>query len=196
MKLNILTAVTCGLCVALITTVGYAQRGMGENAGVARQATRPEIVSISGTVREVTFEPCQQTTGRALAGVHVLMEDEAVTWNVHLGPWAAVNFMAEQLDVGTPISVDGFRTTLMQPQHLVAVRLTIDGAEPVELRDADLRPFWAGGGVWRDDNASAWGRGRGAGMGGGGRGPGRGRGAGGGRGRGPGGMGSWFTPAP
>lgn len=195
MKPNILTAVASGLCVALITTAGYGQRGMGENVGVARQATRPEIVSVSGTVRELTIEPCQQTTGRALAGVHVLIEDGERMWNVHLGPWAAVHFMAEQLDPGTPISVDGFRTKLMQPEHLVAQRVTINGAEPIELRDADLRPFWAGGGVGWYADAPFWGRGRGAGMGGG-RGPGRGRGAGGGRGRGPGGMGSWFTPEP
>ena len=192
MRLSNAAVMATVLGVMLTTGVSYGQRGMGDSDGVARQAVRPEIVSIAGTVREVISEPCQWTTGRFPVGTHVLVDVGEDEINVHLGPSGVVSTIAERLEVGMPISVEGFRTPKMPANHLVAQRLIVADEDPIVLRDAQLRPFWAAGAGWLDDSTPGSGRGAGMGRGPGwgrgagmGRGPGWGRGAGGGRGRGP-----------
>jgi hypothetical protein len=197
-------------CCVLSASDAYGQRGIGDRAGVAQQADKPDLVSLSGEVTAIETGPCEQTTGWAPMGTHVVLKtSKGKELNVHLGPAVAVKHVVDKLKVGETVSVKAFRTEQMLKQHYVAQSLVI-GGESIELRDENLRPLWAGNpAAWR-----GWGRaqaGDGYGYGGGygrgscplwggppsGRGPGwggRGRGAGfgrmgrrgGGYGRGPG----------
>jgi hypothetical protein len=169
----------CLVAVMVMNSPAKAQRGMGDSEGVARQATLPEIVVVSGRVTAIEREPCQQSTGRAAVGAHLLLAaSDDLELNIHLGPAPAVAFALKELAVGDEISAHVFRTDKMPENHFVAQVLEVDG-EPFELRDADLRPVWAGGGP-----VSAWERGGGRGDWGRGGPPSGGFGRG--RGRGPG----------
>jgi len=91
------------------------------------------------------------------------------TLNIHLGPVAAIEFVAKDLSQGQKVKVEAFRTKKMKKGQYVARTLTF-GSQTVELRDETLRPVWAGRG------GPGWGRGYGRGAG-----YGRGRGRGWGR---------------
>ena len=172
-------------CLGLASTA-LAQKGVGDLSGVAGQPIKPGIVSLSGKIIEVKTGPCESTTGRSLVGTHVILETaEKELLNVHLGPAAAVADTVARLSVGQPLAVRAFRTEKMKEKHYVAQSLTF-GKTTVELRDAGLRPVWAGGNVGPQRTAAGqaghgrargpgWGRGRGPGWGSG-AGPGWGRG--------------------
>jgi hypothetical protein len=139
--------------VGLGASEAFAQKGMGDQTGVARQAVKPEVVSLSGKITEVESGPCKATTGRSTVGTHVLLKAKGgKELNIHLGPQAEVADVAERLKVGERLAVKAFRTEKMPEGHYVAQVLKL-GDETVELRDAALRPVWAGG--------QAMGRGRG-----------------------------------
>jgi hypothetical protein len=166
-----------------------AQRGVGDPQGIARQGLRPEIVALEGQVLEVRIGPCENTTGPSLAGTHFLLETAAdEPLNIHLGPAGQVDFLARDLKAGLRVKVQGFRTAQMKEGHYVAQTVAYDD-RIVDLRDANLRPVWAGGrgaGGWGYGAGAGMGRGRGAGFGYGfQRGGGQGRGYGAQRGRGP-----------
>lgn len=181
----IVLAITCGLAAS----VAHAQRGVGDPTGVAQQAVKPEVVSLSGNVLEVKTGPCENTTGRSPLGTHFLMKtEEEETLNIHLGPTVQVEFLAKELSAGKKVKVKAFRTDKMEESHYVAQSLAY-GDRTVQLRDESLRPVWAGGRGARNQATGVpaeFGTGRGWG----GYGYRRGRGAGGGygqqRGRGPG----------
>ena len=173
-----------------VAECAYAQKGMGEPSGIARQAVKPEVVSLSGKVLAIKTGPCEATTGRATIGAHFLLEtSKGKELNIHLGPAAVVNYVVRQLPIGKKVTVDAFRTAKMPENHYVAQALAFAG-KSIQLRDQSLQPFWAQG------NAVSRGRGnpqlgpgnvRGPGYGRGrGGGPGYGRGPASGRGYGPG----------
>jgi hypothetical protein len=186
----------------------HAQKGMGEETGVARQATRPPTILLKGRVLTTKIGPCEQTTGAAEIGAHFMLKtagDE--TLNIHLGPITAVAKIVEELREGRAVTVVAFRTSRMPGGHFVARSLTFED-RTIELRDASLRPLWArGNDSSRARRESPRGRG---GMNRGGMNRGkvnrsrgnRGRGHGGGRGRGGRGRGAprsgdrGFTPIP
>ena len=176
MKTRIMFVAIVALLGGLVVPPAHAQKGMGDSTGMARQAVKPEIVSFSGKVSEVKTEPCKKTTGRANVGTHFLLETaEAETLNIHLGPADTVADIAKKLKAGEQVTVKCFRTAKMEENHYVA-RLLVIGDESMELRDENLRPFWAGG---RGDSQWRPGKGRGYGWGNGdGYGAGRGRGQG------------------
>ncbi|MCU0960905.1 MAG: hypothetical protein MUF48_12440 [Pirellulaceae bacterium] len=182
----------CALWVLWGPGIGFvaAQRGVGDPEGIARQGVRPEIVTLEGRVVEVRTGPCENTTGRSWIGTHVLLETpEGEPLNIHLGPAGQVEFLARELEAGLPVKVQGFRTDQLQEGHYVAQTVAY-GDRTVHLRDANLRPVWAGGrgagGGWGYGPGPGMGRGRGAGFGYGyQRGWGQGRGYGAQRGRGP-----------
>lgn len=160
----------------------WAQRGVGEPTGVAQQAEKPEVVSLSGDLVEVVTGPCEHTTGPSLLGTHLLIKTQKKdkktqkdeTLNVHLGPAARVEFLVEGLSAGTTVSINGFRTEKMEKNHYVAQTVSY-GDRTVRLRDENLRPVWAGGrgrGNAAPGAAAGFGRGRGRR----GQGPGRGYG--------------------
>ena len=166
--------VIAAFLVGWTSATAYAQKGVGDRTGVARQSVRPEIVTLSGKLVEIDTGPCEMTTGPSTIGTHVILKTKGGKLNVHLGPAAAVADTVKQLPVGQQVTVAAFRTEKMKANHYVARSLTF-GKTTVELRDQTLRPVWAAG--------RGGGRGMGAGQGQGGQ---RGMGAGQGQGRGAG----------
>ena len=187
MKRGLTLLVAGGLFWGVVALPAHAQKGMGEQTGVGRQAAKPEVISLSGKVLAIETGPCKTTTGRADVGSHLLLKTpKGKELNVHLGPTAAVGYIIAQLPVGKKVTVHAFRTTKMPKNHYAAQSLTF-GSTTIRLRDASLRPFWAGGGaVSRGLAGSQWARGKGRGFR---YGPGWG---GPGRGYGRGGPGGWY----
>ena len=152
------------LSAALFALPAAAQKGMGEPTGVARQAVKPPVQAMSGTIKDIKIGPCERTTGRSLVGVHLVVQaenDKAI--NLHLGPEGALENVVDQLSVGQPITFEAFRTDLMPEGAYVAKSLKV-GNEEFDLRDDNLRPNWAiaarGGGPGM---GAGKGQGRGAG---------------------------------
>lgn len=200
--------------VAWLTSAApaMAQRGVGGDVGVARMAQPPAVVVLEGKLVEIKTGPCENRVDdprRAPIGTHIILESsEGKRLNVHLGPARAVAEIVKQLATDQKLAVHAFRTDALPADHFVAQRI-VAGEKSLELRDAALRPVWAGGGQaarggagggqgpGQGRNAAQF-QGRGTGQGGGpagpgwgaggGRSPGAGRGAAGrGPGRGPGG---------
>ena len=148
--LSIVAAFLFGLTLSLPAA---AQKGTGQQTGVARQADLPPIETLSGTVSEIDVGRCEMTTGRSAVGAHLMLDTDAQGMvNLHLGPLAAVDHLLEEIEPGQQISVEAFRTDAMPENAYVAKSLTLDDTV-VALRDDRLRPGWA------------MGRGRGQGMG-------------------------------
>jgi hypothetical protein len=126
-------------------SMAYAQRGIGDPSGVARQPVKPEVVSLSGKLVEVKIDPCEATTGRSLIGTHLILETvDKTQLNVHLGPTAIVADVVAKLSIGQNLDAKAFRTDKMKENHYVAQSLTF-AKTAIELRDASLRPAWAQG---------------------------------------------------
>ena len=148
----------------------YAQKGVGDATGVARQAVKPEITSLSGKLLEIKTGPCEAATGRSPIGTHIILETaKKQKVNVHLGPAEAVAEIVAKLTVDQEITVKVFRTDKLKDHHYIAVSLSFDKTT-VELRDDTLRPVWAqGGGAGRGLGVAQGGsQGRGLGWGRGG----------------------------
>lgn len=195
MKAMILTGSLAAVLLGIAPPEAAAQRGAGEPSGVARQAIQPEVVTLEGRLKEIRTAPCEATTGRALVGTHLLLETPSgETLNIHLGPAAAVAETVGKLPVGENVSIEAFRTDRLKPESYVARAIDVAGTR-IELRDASLRPTWAGGSArfaaspgtapgpaFQAGGRGPCGRGWAQGPGGGfGRGRGRGMGPGGGR---------------
>ena len=152
------------------TSAAYAQKGVGDPTGVARQAIRPEIVTLTGKLMEIKTGACESGTGRSPVGTHVLLRTPSGDQlNVHLGPAAVVAETVAKFSARQKLTIRAFRTEKLEENHYVATSVTF-GKTTVRLRDDTLQPVWAGG------NSGS--RGFGAGWGGGGRGRGPGYGAG------------------
>jgi hypothetical protein len=135
--------VLAGVLLLIVAPVA-AQKGMGDPAGIARQGLQPEIVTFTGTLKEVLTGPCESTTGHYVTGTHLIIETEdGHELNVHLG-------------AAGPLSA--FQTDQMPEDAYVAKSVTV-GEDVVQLRDASLRPTWAGSAFRGQGN-----RGRGRGM--------------------------------
>ena len=154
MKATMIFVVASTLFCGTLVTNARAQKGMGESSGVARQAVKPEIVSLSGKLVEIKTGPCEKTTGRSPIGTHVLLETtKGEKLNIHLGPAAAVAGTIAKLSTGQTVTVKAFRTDKMPEKHYTAQSLTF-GKTTVELRDAGLRPVWARGGAVSDGSGA------------------------------------------
>jgi hypothetical protein len=156
------------------TTTVFAQRGVGDAEGVARQLPPPELLTLEGEVISIEIHPCEQTTGSSDLGAHVLVQAENTELNIHLGPAGAVQHITDLLVPGDFVVVSGFRTEKMLEGHYAAQTISFNG-QTFQLRNEYLRPVWAGGRAIRAselDTRSApsrypygWGRGRGHGFG-------------------------------
>ena len=132
--------------IVFLTLPATAQKGMGEPTGVGRQAVKPPIEAMSGTIKDIKIGPCERTTGRSSEGVHLIVETpDAKTINLHLGPSSALGEELKQLAAGQKITFEAFRTERMPKDAYVAKSLKA-GDKTFELRDDRLRPKWAGGG--------------------------------------------------
>jgi len=159
-------------------------------------------VALSGKLTAIETQPCEGGTGSGVIGTHIVLKtDEGAVLNIDLGWAKAVEPTVKQLAIGKTLEVTAFRTDKMPKGRYVAKSLTFD-SKTVQLRDENLRPFWAGRGPgwYGSENDSIYpigpgpGRGRGwDGRRGRGWGRGRGRGWGGGRGHGWGRGGQWWA---
>jgi hypothetical protein len=136
------------LSLALLGTVPFAppataQKGTGEPGGVARQAVKPPVEAMSGTIKEIKKERCEKTTGRFVEGVHLIVQSQDNrTINLHLGPASPLADVVQQLSPGQDVTFDAFRTDRMPKDAYVAKSLTA-GGKTFALRSDSLRPKWA-----------------------------------------------------
>ncbi|NQU24539.1 MAG: hypothetical protein HQ567_24920 [Candidatus Nealsonbacteria bacterium] len=138
MKTELASVVVLVLLGGLAADSASAQQGMGQATGVAMQGVRPDVVSLSGKVREIDTGPCESTYGVASIGIHLVLETPAAEeLKIHLGSAVAADFIADQLSVGKKVTVNGFRTARMPENHFVAQVVTFDG-KSIRLRDANL----------------------------------------------------------
>lgn len=150
------------LSLALLGTVpvvppAMAQKGTGEPGGVARQAVKPPIEAMSGTIKEIKKERCEKTTGRFVEGVHLIVQaqDNNRTINLHLGPASPLADVVQQLSPGQEVSFDAFRTDRMPKDAYVAKSLTA-GGKTFALRGDSLRPKWASRGRGMGQGSCYW----------------------------------------
>jgi hypothetical protein len=122
-----------------------AQRGTGEQEGVAQQGIRPEVQTIIGVLKEIKTDPCERTTGPSPIGTHLIFEADNDQLNVHLGPASEVGDVIGMVRVGDTLEVRAFRTPRLPDNQFIAVSVK-SGDQVIELRDDSLRPRWAGGG--------------------------------------------------
>jgi len=150
-----------------VCSAAYAQKGMGDQVGVARQGLKPPMTQLSGQIVSIETHPCEKTTGPALAGTHLIVEGtEGKQYNLHLGPANAVAPIVEPLQPGKQIQVVAFRTSQMPENQYVVTTLRLEDGKVLVLRDSDLRPFWSRwGGPGRGSNQGFAGRGQGRGFG-------------------------------
>jgi len=135
-------ALVCALSLLATAQTALAQRGMGDETGVAQRPDDAERVTVNGTVKEIITEPCKKTTGKFPVGMHVLLETDEGVRNVHLGPAALLGDVGKHLEPGRAVHVKAFRTKKMPKDHCVAIAVRTDD-RTVRLRDDDLRPRWA-----------------------------------------------------
>jgi len=128
------------------SVAAYAQRGTGERTGVASKAEQPKGIELVGTLDSIRIGPCENTTGRGKVGAHlILITDTGEELNVHAGPAATVGDLLDSLPIGETVTVQAFQTEGLKAGHYVAQSVEFAGTV-VDLRDANLRPNWAGGG--------------------------------------------------
>ncbi len=132
--------------IVLVCTIPVnAQKGIGNVYGIGQQQILPDIESISGELIEIKTGPCENTTGYAIIGTHLFVKSSASepVYNIHLGAAYAVDSFISRLSVGQNIEVQAFRTEQMEENHYVAKQVSANG-HTIQLRDENLRPFWAG----------------------------------------------------
>ncbi len=128
----------------LIAAPAYAQKGRGDDVGMGRWTEKPSIEHIHGTLDRIETGPCPDTTGRAYIGTHLFVRTEdGRELNIHLGPADQVKAFAEELETGQKIEIEGFQTPKLEANHYIAKSVTA-GEQSLQLRDDNLRPFWAG----------------------------------------------------
>ena len=124
---------------------GHAQKGVGNQSGIARGNSVEIKDHVSGSIQEIINEPCTQTTGRFSKGSHLLVKtegEESNTINVHLGPTSMVSGMTDQMNTGQLVDLTLIKTEDLPDNHYIAKELS-SGNNTYELRDDNLRPFWA-----------------------------------------------------
>jgi hypothetical protein len=121
-----------------------AQKGMSESTGIAQQAIKPAVTTLSGKVLEIKTGPCEKTTGKSSIGTHLIVQSGEIIHNIHLGPEKAVDHVVDQHAIGSWVTFEVFRTEKMPENSYIAKSLTLDD-KVLHLRDDNLRPSWAYG---------------------------------------------------
>lgn len=156
------------VCISTwVCSATFAQKGMGDRAGVVRQGLKPPMTQLSGKIVSIETHPCEKTTGPALAGTHLIAEGtDGKQYNLHLGPANAVAPIIRPLQPGKQIEVVAFRTSKMPENQYVVTTLRLKDGKVLAFRDSDLRPFWAkraGPGGGRNQGLAGYGKERGFG---------------------------------
>src|SRR5690625_7869332 len=98
------------LRLMLGTAPVHAQRGMGQASGLAAQGYQADILTVEGTITAILTEPCAQTTGRSIIGLHLIIEETLQgALNLHLGPADDLLSMQRSLEVGDRLEAHVFR---------------------------------------------------------------------------------------
>jgi hypothetical protein len=157
---------TIGVLLSMLLLVDpvTAQRGTGERKGIAREAVKPAVQKIVGTLKEIKTGPCEEATGGSPIGTHLILEADKATYNLHLGPVSEVKDVVGIVSVGEKVEATVFRTARLPKDHFVAVTVK-SGDEEIVLRDDSLRPRWAGGSGRPDRQPASRGGQAGAGRG-------------------------------
>jgi hypothetical protein len=143
LQLRSIILIVFALAIGLIPTMTYAQKGMGDYEGVGRQQIKPPVVSLTGIVEEIKTHPCENTTGWAVLGTHLIIKDARnQKLNIHLGPTEEVADIVRRLSAGKKINILGFRTEKMPANQYVAKTLILSD-QVIGLRDSMLRPYWS-----------------------------------------------------
>jgi hypothetical protein len=154
---NLLRLMMVLFAALLLSMSALAQKGTGETTGVAQQAVKPPVITVSGQVLEIKTGPCENTTGQSPVGTHLIVQSEdGANLNIHLGPENAVDHIVDQLTIGQTVTFEAFRTERLPDNAYIAKSLLLDD-KVIYLRDDNLRPSWAYG--------RGMGQGRGPGMG-------------------------------
>jgi hypothetical protein len=167
MRISMIGTLVVMLALAFAVSAA-AQRGVGQWVGVAQRAEKPAIETISGILKEVKIGSWGRTIGRSLLGVHIIVAVDEKSINLHLGPAAALEDAVVQLSADQPITFEAFRTDVMPDDVYVAKSLKVSGTI-FDLRDDNLRPYWAIGprggrrGGRGMEAGRGWGRGQGRG---------------------------------
>lgn len=131
------------LIVLIWAATAPGQLGIGDSKGVVQQRLKPPLVRISGKLQQIRTHPCENTTGKAELGTHLILKDKhGQELNIHLGPAPAVSEAVKRLKVGAKLDLVGFRTEKMPPNHYVAKTLILAN-HVIQLRGSDLRPYWS-----------------------------------------------------
>ncbi|MCG2587077.1 hypothetical protein L6773_00765 [Rhodohalobacter sp. WB101] len=140
------------ICVVFTLNISvFAQKGLGDSNGIARSGELPTIVMLDGTLDHIKTGPCEHTTGRAVIGTHLFIDTEESDelFNVHLGAAYALESFVANLEIGQKVEIQAFQTDGMKPLEFIAKEVTTD-SRTLQLRDENLRPFWAGDRNLRD----------------------------------------------
>lgn len=131
--------------ISMLNVSVFAQKGIGDSNGMARSGEQPIIVVLEGTLDHIKTGPCEHTTGYAVIGTHLFIdtEDREDLLNVHLGAAYALESFVSNLEIGQNVEIQAFQTDGMKPLDFIAKEITADG-HTLQLRDENLRPFWAG----------------------------------------------------
>ncbi|MDZ7717878.1 MAG: hypothetical protein U5K72_03535 [Balneolaceae bacterium] len=146
MKRIFVTSVISVLGFILFTVMPVsAQKGVGDATGIAREVEKPAIESFEGVLEQIKTGPCEHTTGHAYIGTHLFLKtgNSNQILNIHLGAAYALESYVKGLEAGQIIEVQAFRTDAMEQGQYIAKEITANG-QVLQLRNENLRPFWAG----------------------------------------------------
>ncbi len=135
------------LIVLIWTATAPGQPGIGDSKGVMQQRLKPRLVRISGKLLQISTHPCENTTGKAKLGTHLILKDrDGRELNVHLGPASELSETVKRITVGANLNLLGFHTNKMPPNHYVAKTLLLPvpvscakSTVPHQLRRSGLR---------------------------------------------------------
>jgi hypothetical protein len=146
----------------LLSVSATAQKGAGEATGIAQQAVKPPVITLSGKLLEIRTGPCENTTGKSPTGTHLIVQSEdGAKLNIHLGPENAVDHVVDQLAAGQSVTFEVFRTERLPDNAYIAKSLLLED-RVIHLRDDNLRPSWAyAQGMGRQGTGQGRGQGRG-----------------------------------
>jgi len=140
---SLLTFIITLLFSLVVVNSAFAQKGMGDETGIARQGLTPVVVNITGELLEIKSGPCENSTGKGKIGIHLILQKKGgQRLNIHLGPESAVDHVVEQLVLKQQLSVDAFHTEKMPDNAYIAKSISIN-EKVIHLRDENLRPSWA-----------------------------------------------------
>jgi hypothetical protein len=128
------------------SSYSYAQKGMGNKTGIARNNVTNATRKISGKLVKILNEPCTNTTGQYARGLHLIIkqnDQDVERLNIHLGPTSEMSEITEHLKPGQQLELKVFKTNELPDDQYIAKSFTSTHGT-YELRNDQLRPFWAG----------------------------------------------------